>query len=74
MRPVVEASAAVAVGGRKPVLVGGPEPAVDVLGEELGSIAAVEVAQATRSPDVWHALATDTYIVVTDSHVDNISY
>ena len=37
-------------------LVGGPEPAVDVLGEEVGAVAAVKVAQATRCPEVRHVL------------------
>ncbi len=44
-----------AVGGRESGLVGRPEPAVDVLGEEVGSVAAVKVAQTARGPDVLDA-------------------
>ena len=35
-------------------LVGGPEPPVDVLGEEVGTVAAVEVAQTPGGPEVGH--------------------
>ncbi len=48
----VEASGAVC--GAQPVLVGGPEPAIDVLGEEVGLVAAVEVTKAARGPEVLH--------------------
>ena len=43
-----------AVGGREPGLVGGPEPPIDVLGEEVGTVAAVEVAQTPGGPEVGH--------------------
>ena len=39
------------VGGDHPSGRSGPEPAVDVLGEEVGPVAAVEVAQAAGSPE-----------------------
>ena len=42
----------VSVGGREPGLVGRPEPAVDVLGEEVGPVATVKVAETARGPDV----------------------
>jgi len=51
-RPVVEGGPAVC--GREPGLVGRPEPAVDVLGEEVGSVAAVKVTQTARGPEVRH--------------------
>ena len=38
------------VGGREPGLVGGPEPAVDVLREELLSLASGKVTKTTGSP------------------------
>ena len=41
-----------AVGGREPGLVSGPEPAVDVLGEEVRTVTAAKVAQATGGPEV----------------------
>ena len=50
--PVVEP---VAVGGRHFGLVGAPEPAVDVLGEEAGGVAAVKVAEPARRPEVLGA-------------------
>ena len=51
-RPIVEGSA---ISGVKPGLIGGPEPSVDFLGEEVGTIATVKVAQTARCPDVLHA-------------------
>ena len=50
--PVVEGPAG--VGGRHGHLGGGPEPAVDVLGEEVGPVAAVEVTKTARGPEVGH--------------------
>lgn len=53
LRPVVLA----AVGRRREFLeLGGPEPAVDIKGLEIGSVAALEVAQTSRSPDVLHVI------------------
>ncbi len=43
------------VRGRHVGLVGAPEPSVDVLGEEPGRVAAVEVAQPARRPEVLGA-------------------
>ena len=43
------------VGGREASLVGGPEPSVDALGEEVGAVATVKVAETARGPDVFHA-------------------
>ena len=43
-----------AIGRAETSLVGGPEPPVDVLREEVGPVAAVKVAQATRGPEVGH--------------------
>ena len=51
-RPIVEGSA---ISGVKPGLIGGPEPSVDFLGEEVGTIATIKVAQTARCPDVLHA-------------------
>jgi len=51
-RPVSE-SASGAVGGGDGGLIGGPEPTVDVLGEESGSVTSVEIAETARSPDVF---------------------
>ena len=51
-RPVMEGSA---VGRVKPGLVGGPEPSVDFLGEEVGAITTIKVTQTARSPNVFHA-------------------
>ena len=42
------------VGGAHLHLVGGPEPPVDVLGEEVWPVAALEVTQTTRGPEVCH--------------------
>jgi len=50
--PVVEAAGR--VGGTESGLVSGPEPSVDGLGEEVGSVAAVEVTKSARSPEVGH--------------------
>ena len=50
--PVVEP---VAVGGRHLGLVGAPEPAVDVLGEEARGVAPVKVAEPARRPEVLGA-------------------
>ena len=50
--PVVEPVAG--VGGGHGHLVGGPEPAVDVLGEQVWSITSIKVAEAARSPEIWH--------------------
>jgi len=50
--PVVEAGGR--VGGAEPGLVSRPEPSVDSLGEEVGSVTAVEVAKSARSPEVGH--------------------
>ena len=52
VRPVVEGPAG--VGGRHRHLGGRPEPAVDVLREEVGSVAAVKVTQTARGPEVRH--------------------
>ena len=46
---------AVSVGGRHLGLVGAPEPAVDVLGEEAGGVATVKVAEPARRPEVLGA-------------------
>ena len=43
-----------AIGRAETSLVGGPEPTVDVLREEVGPVAAVKVAQAARGPEVGH--------------------
>lgn len=51
-RPIVEGSA---ISGVKPGLIGRPEPSVDFLGEEVGTIATIKVAQTARCPDVLHA-------------------
>ena len=51
-RPIVEGSA---ISGVKPGLIGGPKPSVDFLGEEVGTIATIKVAQTARCPDVLHA-------------------
>ena len=50
--PVVEGGPAVC--GRQPGLVGWPEPAVDVLGEEVRSVTTVKVAQTPGSPEIRH--------------------
>ena len=42
------------VGWAETSLVGGPEPPVDVLREEVGPVAAVKVTQAARGPEVGH--------------------
>jgi len=51
------------VGWVEPGLVGRPEPAVDVLGEELVSVTAIKVAQTTRSPNVL-GLSNDVFKVL----------
>ena len=43
-----------AIGRAETSLVGGPEPTVDVLREEVGPVAAVKVTQAARGPEVGH--------------------
>jgi len=40
------------VGGSKPSLVGRPKPSVDVLGEKVGTVTAVKVAETAGSPEV----------------------
>jgi len=40
------------VGGSNPAARSTPEPAVDKVGLEIGSVAAVKVALSSRSPDV----------------------
>lgn len=48
------------VGGRHLGAVRRPEPAKDRLGHEVGSVlAALEVAEATRCPDVWHVVCKE---------------
>ena len=47
--PVVEGGA---IGRAETSLVGGPEPSVDVLREEVGTIAAVKVTETARGPEV----------------------
>jgi len=54
--PIVES---IAVCGRETGLVGGPEPPVDVLGEEVGPVAPVEVTEATGGPEVGHVLVDE---------------
>ncbi len=54
MEAPVAGRGAGAVGRGEPGLVGGPEPPVDVLGEEVGAVAPAEVAQATGRPEVLH--------------------
>ena len=48
--PVVEGR--VAVGWCEAGLVGRPEPAVQVLREEVGTVATIEVAETARSPEI----------------------
>jgi len=55
--PIVES---IAVCGRETGLVGGPEPPVDVLGEEIGPVAPVEVTEATGGPEVGHVLVDES--------------
>ena len=43
-----------AVGWRQPGLVGRPEPAVQLLREEVGTVAAVEVTESAGGPEVGH--------------------
>ena len=50
--PVVEGPGG--VGGGHGHLGGGPEPAVDVLGEEVGPVAAVKVTETAGGPEVRH--------------------
>lgn len=40
---------------------GGPEPTVDLVWEEVGSVAALEVAQTTRGPDVFYLKSRKKY-------------
>lgn len=41
------------IGWVEPGLVGGPEPSVDVFGEELITVTAIKVTQTTRGPDIF---------------------
>lgn len=60
-RPVV----LLAVGGGSQFLqLSGPEPAVDLVGKQVGAAAALEVTEAARSPDVLH-LETKELIIST---------
>lgn len=38
---------------------GGPEPAIDMKGLQIGPITALEIAKATRGPDVLHLVLND---------------
>ena len=42
------------VGGWHGHLVGGPEPPVDVLGEQVWPVTSIKVAQAAGGPEIWH--------------------
>jgi len=70
-RPIVEGSA---ISGVKPGLIGGPEPSVDFLGEEVGTIATIKVAQTARCPDVLHATHPlfDPFVFVLGFEADQI--
>lgn len=41
-------------GGRQLLQLGRPEPAVDLVGQQVWSVAALEVAEAARCPNVFH--------------------
>jgi len=51
-RPIMEVTSR--VGWGQSSLVSGPKPSVNVLGEEIGTVASVEVTKSARSPEIGH--------------------
>jgi len=59
--PIVEPGA---VGRWHGDLVCRPEPAVDVLGKQVGPVATIEVTETAGCPEVWHARINESLDVV----------
>lgn len=47
---------ATVVGRRELLQLGGPEPAVDATGQQIRPVAAFEIAETTRGPDILHLI------------------